>query len=189
MEKSVLSIIAERHKEWVYIVKAYGCNHSIAEDIVQEMYIKMNRIISKGTNVMYNEDEINFYYIIRTLKSIYIDYCRRSKIDPVKIGTQNRRAYEPEKILDADTGGRIYFQKNLKTYEPNETESEEAPDYEGVYKKISTELDKFYWFDKKVFDIINSGTSISDLSRKTTIPYYTLYNTYRKVYNHLKKYL
>ena len=55
-----------------------------------------------------------------------------------------------------------------------------------LFMIIRQELKKLYWFDSKVFDIVNSGEKISDLSRKTTIPYYTLYNTYKKVYNHLK---
>jgi DNA-directed RNA polymerase specialized sigma24 family protein len=182
MEKSVLTIIAERHKEWVYIVKAYGCNNGVAEDIVQEMYIKMNRIINSGTNIMYNETEINFYYIIRTLKSIYIDYFRKSKNDPIKLGLENRYNSQSDKLTEKASKGReLYDFLNFAT--------EQEVDYEKQYNKIVNELEKLYWFDKKVFEIINSGTSVTTLSRKTNIPYYTLYNTYRKVYKHLKKFL
>lgn len=46
-----------------------------------------------------------------------------------------------------------------------------------------------YWFDKMVFDIVQKGEKISELSRKTNIPYYTLYNTYKKVEKHLKQFL
>ena len=46
-----------------------------------------------------------------------------------------------------------------------------------------------YWYDKKVFDIINTGESIAELSRKSGIRYYSLYNTYRKVKDRLKKLL
>jgi len=45
------------------------------------------------------------------------------------------------------------------------------------------------WYDAKVFDIINSGESISELSRKSDISYYSLYNTYNKVKQKLKEHL
>ena len=46
-----------------------------------------------------------------------------------------------------------------------------------------------YWYDKKVYDIIDSGTNISELSRKSNISYYSLYNTYKKVKEKLKQYV
>jgi len=46
-----------------------------------------------------------------------------------------------------------------------------------------------YWYDKKVWEIIESGESIAELSRKSGIPYYSLYNTYKKVKQKLKKLL
>ena len=46
-----------------------------------------------------------------------------------------------------------------------------------------------YWYDKKVFEIIEAGDSVAKLSRKSGIPYYSLYNTYTKVKQKLKKLL
>ena len=37
--------------------------------------------------------------------------------------------------------------------------------------------------------IIDDGSSIADLSRKTHIPYYSLYNTFKKVRQKLKRLL
>jgi lambda repressor-like predicted transcriptional regulator len=62
-------------------------------------------------------------------------------------------------------------------------------DYDAAYKKITDELDKMFWYDKKVFELINAGESIAELSRKSYIQYYSLYNTYTKVKNKLKKLL
>ena len=46
-----------------------------------------------------------------------------------------------------------------------------------------------YWYDRKVFEIINGGESIADFSRKSMIKYYALYFTYKKVKDKLKKLL
>lgn len=161
MVRSVLEIIYDRHDEWIYLVRAFGCNSDTAEDIVQDMYIKMHKIINSGKDVMYNEDEINTYYIIKTLKSIFIDKTRKAK-------------------------RRISIDYEAEAYH---IEVEDTPDYAHTHSRITEELNKLYWFDKKVFEIVSDGVNISELSRKTSIPYYTLYNTYKKVYNHLKKFL
>ena len=59
--------------------------------------------------------------------------------------------------------------------------------YEEVYMKVKKALEQVHWYDKQVWEILESGTSISELSRKTNISYYSLYNTYRKVKTILKE--
>ena len=51
---------------------------------------------------------------------------------------------------------------------------------------LNQELNSMYWYDAKVFTIVASGTSVSELSRETKISYYSLYNTYRTVKQYLK---
>jgi len=161
MVRRVLEIIHDRHDEWVYLVRAFGCNEDTAEDIVQDMYLKMHKVISSGKNVMYNDTEVNTYYVLKTLKSIFIDKTRKEKQS-------------------------VNIDYEIEAYH---IQVEDTPDYEETHDRIVSELEKLYWFDQKVFEIVSDGVKISDLSRKTTIPYYTLYNTYKKVYNHLKEYL
>jgi DNA-directed RNA polymerase specialized sigma24 family protein len=161
MGRSVLDIICEKHNEWIYLVMAFGCNKDTAEDIVQDMYLRMNKIISNGTNVMYNNEEINTYYVLKTLKSIFIDKTRKEK-------------------------RYIEINYDLESYK---IDVESTPDYSEVHDRITKELNEMYWFDKMVFDIVQKGEKISELSRKTNIPYYTLYNTYKKVEKHLKQFL
>ena len=166
MEKGeILKLITQRHKEWHYLTMAFGCNRETAEDIVQDMYVKIISILDKGTQITYKND-VNTYYILKTLKSIFIDKTRKEK------------TFHQISIDHFDDWTSLFFD--------NQYESQDNVNFDSVNKKIQKELKKLYWFDSKVFDIVNSGEKISDLSRKTTIPYYTLYNTYKKVYNHLK---
>ena len=44
----ILKKIADEHKNWVKIVKSFGCNTETAEDIVQEMYIKIKKKLEKN---------------------------------------------------------------------------------------------------------------------------------------------
>jgi DNA-directed RNA polymerase specialized sigma24 family protein len=164
--KDKIILIAEKNEIWIDIVQSFGCTKETAEDIVQEMYIKIQKTLSKGlaTNIMYNGEEINYYYIFKCLNSIFIDLKRKEKNKNV--------------ILIEDAGKlNIIYQLDIEV------------DFKQEYDKIQKELKKMYWYDRKVFEIINSGESIAELSRKSKIPYYSLYNTYHKVKTRLKKML
>ena len=59
-------------------------------------------------------------------------------------------------------------------------------DFLNTYIEVQNELQNMYWYDRKVFEILDKGESVASLSRKTGIPYHSLYNTYRKVLDKLK---
>ena len=157
MVQKKMILLAKKHKTWINIVLSFGCSKTIAEDIVQEMYIKILLKLENGLDIMY-EDEINYYYIFKVLKTLYIDLKRKGK--NIKI------------INIEDT--------NLSQYDYD-------VDYDEAYDKIKDELKNMFWYDRKVFEIINEGESIADFSRNSYIEYYSLYNTYRKVKDKLKK--
>ena len=158
--KNYLSEIYKKHQVWIDIVCSVGCNKETAEDITQEMYIKIQKRINKGLNIDFGDD-YNYYYIFKTLKSLFLDLKRKeTKVNTLSI--DNMRDF----LADSD-----------------------AANYEEVYATIQNELNNMYWYDKKIFEIIEGGESIAQLSRKSGIPYYSLYNTYKKVKEKLKKLL
>ena len=59
-------------------------------------------------------------------------------------------------------------------------------DIEKTYKRINKKLDEMFWYDSKVYRIIEGGMSIKELSRQSKISYYSLYRTYNKVKDILK---
>ena len=156
MNEKYLILIAKKQQTWIEIVMSFGCTKETAEDIVQEMYIKVDKYLKKhGSNIMYN-DEINYYFIFKALNSIFIDLKRKNK-NIVFVPIDN-------------------IQLNYNDV-----------DYEAANEKVLEELSKMYWYDRKVFEIINKGESIAEFSRKSLIHYYSLYNTYNKVKSKLKK--
>ena len=158
---TTLQKIASKHNDWVRIVKSFGCEGDKCEDIVQEMYIKIHTLIVKGIDISY-EDDINHFYIYRILRSLFIDLCRKeAKITKVNIE---------------------YLEKFVE-----EEEVKEYKDIEGKMKELDTVLDGVYWYDRKVFDLVSNGMSIAELSKKTNISYYSLYNTYKNVKTLIKQ--
>lgn len=77
--------------------------------------------------------------------------------------------------------------RSSEVLEDIEAEQDEEVDYDSKYQKVLDALEDLYWYDRKVFEIVEDGESISELSRKTNISYYSLYNTYKKVKKYLKK--
>ena len=73
---NVLEKVARNHTLWLKMVLNMGCNPSMAEDIVQQMYLRIDRLVKEGKNVMYDDESANRFYIYLTLKSMYIDYKR-----------------------------------------------------------------------------------------------------------------
>ena len=163
--KDTIILIAKKHTTWVDIVCTFGCTRRIAEDITQEMYIKIQMQLEKGLDIMYNEDEINYYYIFKTLKTLFLDLKRKSKNITV---------------IDLD--------EHLENY-GDTYHAQDDIDYDEAYSAVQKELSEMYWYDRKVFEIINAGESIAEFSRKSNINYYALYFTHKKVKEKLKKLL
>lgn len=160
MVQETMVLVAKKHKEWIKIVISFGCDKEIAEDIVQEMYIKIQLKLEKGLDIMYGK-EINYYYIFKTLKSLFYDLKRKGKNITI-----------------------VNIEDNI-----NDFNTEMDINYDSEYEKITDSLSEMYWYNRKVFEIINGGEKIAELSRKSGIPYYSLYNTYNKVKSKLKKLL
>ena len=158
---TTLEKIASKHKDWVRIVKSFGCEGDKCEDIVQEMYIKVHTLINGGLDISYDQD-INHFYIYRILRSLFIDLCRKeAKITKVNVE---------------------YLEKFVE-----EEEIKEYKDIEGKMKQLDSLLDKVYWYDAKVFRLLTEEKmSIAELSKKTGISYYSLYNTYKNVKSLIK---
>lgn len=155
--KTPVELAYDKHNQWVEIVQTFGgLNNEECEDLVQTMYILLIKNTQKGIDYMYN-DEINYYYVFKILRGLYVDLIRKKS----KVKLVSLENIEPVTEIDHNN-------------------------YDEVYNKLQEILKDMYWYDKKVFEIIEDGTNISELSRKSKISYYSLYNTYKKVKQKLK---
>ena len=159
---TTLEKIASKHKDWLRVVRSFGCEGDKCEDIVQEMYLKANTLINSGTDISYGDD-INHFYIYKILRSLFLDLCRKeAKITKVNIE---------------------YLEKFIQ-----EEDIKEYKDIEGKMKQLDTLVDKLYWYDAKVFRLLTEeNMSIAELSKKSGISYYSLYNTYKNVKSLIKQ--
>ena len=148
----------DRHTKWLDITRSFGgLRETEVQDIVQEMYVLLIRNTQKGVDFSYGDD-INYYYCFRILRGLYVDLMRKKL-----------------KYTFTELDG-------LEISDANDV------NYVETYEKIQKALKQIFWYDRTVYEIIErQGISISELSRKTDISYYSLYNTYTKVKSKLKE--
>ena len=139
---------------------SFGAKKEDAEDITQNMYLKINTLLNSGLCITF-EDDINKFYIYRTLKSLFYDQCRKeAKIQKVNIDYLKKYIKEEEEYKEKDIAGKI-----------------------KEYNKI---LDELYWYDRKVWELTREK-SIAEVSKLTNISYYSLYNTVKGVKRLIKE--
>ena len=66
---SILQEICKGHSKWVRMAQKF--DYENAEDLVQEMYLKIHNL---------NPTQINEVYIYRTIKSIFVDDYKKKKL-------------------------------------------------------------------------------------------------------------
>ena len=172
--KNILDVLFLKHSIWIKYVKSFGCPDDVAEDYVQEMYIKIYDYSQKTSNdLMFNQDEVNYYFIYVTLKNLYYDAIRRS----------NKRI-----IVEIDEN--IYLIENDYTEDLYNVQSKAV---EIWLEKINSEIDALsnleyskklvtltyykYIFDKALVQQVN----LSVLSRDIGITYWSLRNTLKNI--------
>tara|TARA_R110000782_G_scaffold59999_1_gene124283 strand:+ start:529 stop:999 length:471 start_codon:yes stop_codon:yes gene_type:complete len=152
----MLEKVYESHNKWINTVLKMGASQYEAEDVVGSMYLILGQMLNKGLNISYG-DEVNYFYIYKTLKTSYLQMCLKKK-------KENKISIDL--VLDLESGEYIDFN------EANET--------------VEAELKNLHWYDRKVYNMIQDEYSITELSKKTNITYHSLYNTFRKVKDRLK---
>jgi len=148
--------IYKDHNKWINTTLKFGCTKEEAEDIVGNMYVIIGTMLNKGLNISYG-DEVNYYYIYLTLKTNFLQL-------------KNKQTKEKKVSLDLVL----------------ELAESDYIDFDEVNDVILDELDSVHWYDKKVYELIENGYSITELANKTNISYHSLYNTYRKTKQKLK---
>jgi len=172
MTKDILLDLYNKHKDWIIVVKRLGANNAVAEDLVQDMYIKMH-LANKKTLI--ESIDIYAYFVLRNL---YFDYFRKLK-----------KKRENEVYIE-DMTLRLKHIDDKMCYEIEDTnlfslkdELEASDEIDQLVKAKDTLL----WYDKKVLNLHYSGVTMRALSRDTGISLSSIFNTIKNARNTIKK--
>tara|TARA_R100000951_G_C2651218_1_gene184467 strand:- start:1420 stop:1950 length:531 start_codon:yes stop_codon:yes gene_type:complete len=141
-----------------------GIPDSIVEDFVHETYLRLNKYVGNPEKIMYNETEVNRFYVYITLKNLWTDYNKA------------KSKYIVYKIDDYD--GEYNFNiPDWALYEEVSYDKEKAQEY--ILNKINEEVDSWdYWYDKKLFKLYyNTDLSLRKLANETNISVTSIFNS------------
>ena len=66
----MLEKIAVHQELWIKMLVNLGCDINLAKDLVQDMYLRVHRLVKDPERIMYKGD-INRYFIWKTLRNLY----------------------------------------------------------------------------------------------------------------------
>ena len=159
--------VAKHHKRFIKNVHGLGV-HSQAEDIVQEMYLRLHKYSSKEKCI--TDGKVNVHYIWRILYSLCNDYRRDSK------------RFQVVSLDDCSSF----------TTEYENPEREQA--YERIIQKLFKEIDRLdnpkakYKYNKELFMLYaGSDMSMRCVSSVTKISLTSIFNTLKQCKEHLSE--
>lgn len=146
--------LALKHQDWNNVVRSFGASKETSEDVVQNMYIKMNEWEVNGkTSILYNQNEVNYYFIFKVLRTLFLDEIRKSK-----------------KYVNVESD--YIFEKS----------NEEELDQISLANEMKDKIENLHWYDKRIFNIVCiEGKSMLQLSENTGISYHSIKRTIKKV--------
>jgi len=157
----MLEKLAENHKIWVRMVRGFGADRDLAQDIVQSMYLRLHKYIEDKDRIMYNDDEVNRFFVYVTLKNMYLTY----------MSSQNRyQWYEirEDDVIDEDLN-EFVFDEVMDTA------------FDRLIGKISDEMNTWHKYDRILSEkYLKSDYSLRDIATGSGISLTSIFNSMRE---------
>jgi len=146
----ILELLAKRNDEWIRMAMSFGADRDTAKDLVQDMYLRMYKYVENPERIMYNEDEVNTYFVFVVLRNLFIS-------------SQKSMSFEMLEEIDGEME------------EPN-YDSENA--YNRLLDELWDEVESWHWYDTKLFKLYhNTDMTIKKISEETKISERSIWNT------------
>lgn len=160
----MMELLSKYHKLWISMGLSMGIPSHLVEDFVQEMYLRLNKYVKTPDKIMYNENDVNKFYVYITIKNLYNDYLKQKnkhkmvRIDDIEV------SYE---IVEPTT--ELQLEAEVKKQKAEEK-------IIGMIQKEVGSWDR--WYDQKLFKIYyETDISMRKLSKETNISVTSIFNS------------
>jgi len=158
----MLEKLAENHTLWIKMVINMGCDKHIAEDIVQSMYLRIHRLVTDEKKIMYNDDEVNRFFIYVTLKNMFVDYVKA------------RNKYTFFEYMETDD-----VEEGLEDIEFDEQEA-----FHNLVDSMSSEIMSWERYDIILSQLyFKTDLSLRDIANGSGISLMSIYNSIKNYKN------
>ncbi len=163
----MLEILSKNHNVWIAMGLSLGIPEDIVEDFIHEAYLRLNKYVDNPEKIMYNETEINKFYVYITIKNLWSDYSKaKSKYVVYSIDNYT----DPSFSYVFDTSDRIVY---------DEVNYEKEMAEQSILNKINEEVESWdHWYDKKLFKLYyKTDMSMRKLAKETKISVTSIFNS------------
>ena len=141
----MLEKLAVHHLLWIKMLVNLGCKVEDAQDLVQDMYIRLDRLVKDPNKMMYGDD-VNRYYVWTTLRNMYFSKLKKDRASIF---------YE---LRDSD-------ESEIDDYDTLEDDA-----FRSITDKIDNITSKWSIYDKKLFELyFIKGLSLRAIAKGSKI--------------------
>ena len=159
----MLEKLAVHHVLWIKMLVNLGCKVEDAQDLVQDMYIRLHTLVKDPKRIMYGED-VNRYYVWTTLRNMYFSSLKKKR---------NNIFYELRENDDVE----------LSEYDSSEDKA-----FESITTRIDSITSKWTVYDKRLFELyFIQGLSLRAISKGSKIGLTSIHTSVLKYKKILKE--
>ena len=162
-----LSIIAKDHKKWVKIVRSLG-ESNYAEDIVQDCYLKIDRL--NYYERIIDEGKVSISYMYMLLRSGTNDYHNRNKKETINFNIDDCKLVVTDSFNNDKENAYLAICENV----------DKEIDAWGWYDREIFKIYRMHWKDKetlnRLLEEFNGKVSIRKIAKNTNISITTLFH-------------
>jgi RNA polymerase sigma factor (sigma-70 family) len=171
-KEELLQKLADKYDDWFNMASSFRIGKSEAEELVQEMFVRIFDYVKDPQKIMYNKDEVNTFYIYITLRNLYYANVHTS-------GRKNQIIFPTDKITDDNFQG--IYEDSMDTIE-TKTELEEK------LERIEAIVNDWYWYDRGIFNLYyKKGMSMREIAKETKISLSSIFNTLKNAKEVVRK--
>jgi len=149
----MLEKLAVHHELWIKMLVNLGCDIDVAKDLVQDMYLRMHRLVKDESRIMY-KDDVNRYFVWITLRNLYYSYLKDKR---------NSIFYE---ILENDE----------VVESPYDTAEDDA--FSAIMKQVENIISDWTVYDRRLFELyFIQGLSLRAISKGAKIGLTSIHNS------------
>jgi len=168
----VIDLLAQKNDDWIRMAKSFKITDDQANEIVQEMYLRITDYVKDAKKIMYDDKQVNTFYVYITLRNIYYsNFYNTGK------NIKNRKVIYFSEIVDNDDARKL-AKYMIEDPEEAQYNIDKKIKLDNLIDKIEEEIDTWYWYDKKMTKLyMNTKMSMRDISKETKISLSSIFNT------------
>jgi DNA-directed RNA polymerase specialized sigma24 family protein len=178
----VIDLLAQKNDDWIRMAKSFKITDDQANEIVQEMYLRINDYVKDVKKIMYDDKQINTFYVYITLRNIYYsNFYNTGK------NIKNRKVIYFSDIVDKDDSRKL-AKYMIEDPEDIQNNIQKKIKLDNLIDKIEDEINSWYWYDKKMTKLyMNTKMSMRDISKETKISLSSIFNTLTNAKEKIRK--